>query len=67
MAKLEPLEASAAAVDESWRELEAAGTWWTAAERVAMAAEGRTARGCALCAERKAALSPYSVQGYLWW
>jgi len=60
VAKLEPLEASAKATSESWQELADPGTWWAAAERVAMAAEVRAARACALCAERKAALSPYS-------
>ena len=39
-----------------------AGTWWTGAERTAIAAESRAARDCALCAERKAALSPFSVE-----
>ena len=61
MAKLEPLEASRLASEESWRELGGVGTWWTGAERVSIAAEARAARKCALCAERKAALSPYAV------
>ncbi len=39
------------------------GTWWTGAERVAIATEARTARHCNLCAERKAALSPSMVIG----
>lgn len=37
------------------------GTWWTGAERVAIAAEARAARHCHVCAERKAALSPSMV------
>jgi hypothetical protein len=41
----------------------APGTWWTGAERVAIAAEGRHATGCSLCRERKAALSPGAVRG----
>jgi len=48
---------------EYWRRLAHAGTWWTGAERVAIAAETRVARDCALCRERKAALSPNAVQG----
>ncbi len=48
---------------EYWRRLAAPGTWWTGAERVAIAAETRAARDCALCRERRAALSPSSVQG----
>lgn len=39
------------------------GTWFTGAERVAIAAESRNALACALCRERKAALSPNAVTG----
>lgn len=39
------------------------GTWWTATERVAIAAESRAAVDCAFCKERKEALSPYAIQG----
>lgn len=39
------------------------GTWWTGAERVAIAAATRSARSCAFCETRKAALSPYAVSG----
>jgi hypothetical protein len=39
------------------------GSWWTGPERVAIAAEVRNAARCRLCAERKAALSPYAVAG----
>ena len=45
----------------AWQSLGAPGTWWTGAERVAIAREVRAARRCAGCAERKAALSPYAV------
>lgn len=45
------------------RELGDAGSWLSGAERVAVAAEARQAWHCALCRERKAALSPYSVEG----
>jgi hypothetical protein len=40
-----------------------AGTWWTGEQRVSIAAEARAARDCALCSERKAALSPFSIDG----
>ena len=40
-----------------------AGTWWTGSERLAIAAEARAARDCSLCAKRKAALSPFSIDG----
>ena len=46
-----------------WQRLAEPGTWWSGPERVAIAAETRAARDCALCAERKAALSPFSVDG----
>jgi alkylhydroperoxidase family enzyme len=46
-----------------WEHIAAPGTWLTGAERVAVADETRRARGCALCRERKEALSPFSVEG----
>ena len=46
-----------------WNQLRSPGTWWTGAERVAVAAETRHAAGSVLCQRRKAALSPGSVQG----
>lgn len=39
------------------------GTWWTGAERVAIASESRRAARCTLCHERKASLSPGAVGG----
>ncbi len=39
------------------------GTWWTGSERIAIAAESRAANSCAFCAERKQALSPYTIKG----
>jgi len=48
---------------EAWGHIAAAGTWLSGAERVAVAEETRRARTCALCAERKQALSPYAVEG----
>lgn len=48
---------------EAWRRIAAPGNWWTGAERIAICEETRRADSCAFCAERKAALSPYSVSG----
>ncbi len=47
----------------AWQRIANAGTWLTGAERVAVADETRRARDCALCHERKQALSPFSVEG----
>ena len=47
----------------AWRGLGRPGTWWSGAERIAIAAEVRAATRCALCLARKAALSPYTVGG----
>lgn len=47
----------------AWEHLAAPGTWWTGAQRVAIAAEARQALTCALCAERKTALSPAAITG----
>ncbi len=59
-----PVRADLAAAHEHlWQNLAEPGTWWTGAERVAIAAEVRTARTCALCTERKGALSPSAVAG----
>ena len=52
-----------AAHERAWHGLAGAGDWWTGAERVAIAGEVRAAWGCALCRERKAALSPAAVAG----
>lgn len=49
--------------DRAWSRLAAPGTWWTGAERLAIAAEVRNAPACGLCRRRKAALSPYTVSG----
>ena len=46
-----------------WQKLAEPGTWWTGAERVAIAAEVREAWTCTLCTDRKAALSPSAVTG----
>ena len=46
-----------------WERIASPGTWWTGAERVAIAAEVRNAANCRLCRARKAALSPYTATG----
>jgi hypothetical protein len=46
-----------------WKRLASPGAWWTGAERVAIAAEVRHARHCALCQARKAVLTPAAVAG----
>jgi hypothetical protein len=51
------------AQDEAWRRLGSPGTWWTGAERLAIARECRAAVECPLCATRAGALSPFAVQG----
>jgi len=51
------------AIDRAWVHLASPGTWWTGADRLCMVAETRNALDCPLCRKRKAALSPYTVQG----
>lgn len=53
----------AVARENSWDRLASPGTWWSAAERLAMVDEIRRAPSCALCRARKEALSPYTVEG----
>lgn len=48
-------------LDSTWSQLGLPGTWWTGGERIAIAAETRAARACALCRSRKQALSPYAI------
>jgi len=52
-----------AATRRAWQRLARPGSWWTGAERVAIAAQVRAAGDCALCRERKQALSPESGSG----
>ena len=47
----------------AWRRLGEAGTWWSGAERLAIAAETRQAVHCALCASRKRVVSASMVSG----
>lgn len=61
-----PVEVRADIVDlhqRIWQWLATPGLWWSGAERVAIAAELRQAKNCALCSERRAALSPYAIAG----
>lgn len=44
----------------AWTHIARPGTWLSGAERVAVASETRRARECALCAKRRAALSPFA-------
>ena len=47
-----------AAYQGFWEVLPQPGTWWTGAERVAIAAEVRQAPDCEFCKQRAEALSP---------
>ena len=59
-----PIRAGLAhALEDAWQRLARPGTWWSGAERIAIAAEVRRAATCGLCGQRKAALSPYTVDG----
>jgi len=53
----------AAAHARAWKRIGGPGTWWDGAQRVAIAAETRHAPSCALCRQRKEALSPAAVEG----
>jgi hypothetical protein len=47
----------------AWEHIAGPGSWLTGDQRVSIAEETRLARTCTLCSERKAALSPFSVDG----
>lgn len=47
----------------AWTRIASAGTWLTGVERVAVADETRRARNCAICRQRKNALSPHAIHG----
>ena len=49
--------------EHAWQRIARPGTWLDGKQRVAIAAETRQAPNCALCRKRKAALSPYTVDG----
>ena len=46
-----------------WGTLAAPGCWWSGEDRVSIASETRNAIKCEFCAERKNALSPYTLEG----
>jgi hypothetical protein len=46
-----------------WQTLANTGSWWTGAERIAIAQEVRNATTCNYCQERKKSLSPYQYSG----
>lgn len=48
---------------ETWEELARPGSWWTGIERVAIARAVRAVGDCALCKQRRGALSPLAVAG----
>ena len=56
-------EAIVEAHRDAWRRIANPGTWFDGRTRVAIAAETRNATDCGLCAKRKSALSPYTVEG----
>jgi hypothetical protein len=47
----------------SWGAVGAPGAWWTGSQRADMVREVRAARMCRLCADRKEALVPMTVDG----
>ena len=53
----------AAVLPRVWARIGEPGSWLTAEQRVAIAAETRNAAGCDLCQRRKGALSPYAIEG----
>ena len=56
---IRPDLAARAALDLGWAQLGETGAWLTGGERVAAVREARAAWDCAVCRERKAALSHY--------
>ena len=52
-----------AAHRHAFERLARAGAWFDGKARLAIAAETRHARDCALCRRRKEAVSPYAIQG----
>lgn len=59
-----PIRADIAAAHQRfWRDLAKPGSWWSGAQRVAIAAESRHAWDCEYCRARKQALSPYTFDG----
>lgn len=52
-----------AALEVAWQALGQTGAWLSGRQRLAVAAEARQAWQCGLCQQRRAALSPYSIDG----
>lgn len=52
-----------AAQKKAWRQLSEPGSWLTGEKRLDVAREARKAWDCALCRQRKEALSPYAING----
>lgn len=52
-----------AAQRKAWQAVGQPGSWWTGAERVAIATEVRNASSCNLCLACKEALSPFAIAG----
>ncbi len=50
-------------LEKSWTALSTSGAWLDGAQRSAIVDEARNAWECALCQERKEALSPYVIEG----
>lgn len=48
---------------EAWRRLARPGNWWSAADRIAIAAESRNALECPLCRQRNDPILTYPVEG----
>ena len=61
--KLPMRDSLAREIEVAWQRLAQPGTWWSGAERLAIAAEARAAPACGLCQSRREALSPYTVDG----
>lgn len=49
--------------DHAWQRIARPGSWWSGAERVAIAYTVRAAWNCELCRDRRNALSPAHAQG----
>ena len=47
----------------AWDYIGGAGNWWSGEQHLAIAQAVRDARNCLLCQDRKAALSPFSIDG----
>jgi len=47
----------------AWQHIAGPGSWWTGAQRVAIAREVRAAWSCGFCAERRMVVSPYMLSG----